>query len=425
MNLPNGWKNTNLSEILSSEPQNGYSPNCVDYNTGKWVLGLGNLTESGLSLKTLKNVLPDDNRINTFNLQKGDFLISRSNTPEKVGRVGVFHGEIENCHYPDLMMRFRVNEKIANISFVEKILTSFQTQRYFQSCAAGSSSTMVKINKETVKNAPLLLPPLPEQKAIAALLSTWDSAIEKMERLISAKEKKQKLVSNWLLFGHKRINRKTESLAEYNYYKLPIDWKLVKIESVGNEVSVRNNDVDATVLSCSKYAGFVDSLDYFGKKVYSDDISNYKVIAKWQFGYPANHIEEGSIGFLEHRELGIVSPIYVVFSVTCQGVYPPYLYKILKSDVYRHIFQTSTSASVDRRGSLRWDEFSKIRIPIPPIEEQRNIADTINAMNAEVKMLKALLEKYKLQKRGLMQNLLTGEWRVKTEINQPEGDRLC
>jgi len=273
-----------------------------------------------------------------------------------------------------------------------------------------------KLNKATLEKLPILLPPFPEQKAIADLLSTWDKAIEKIERLIQAKEKQLRQMSRWLLFGHKRLGNQKNELTDGHFFKYPSDWALVKIGKVAKEVSARNGESKETVLSCSKYDGFVNSLDYFGKQVFSSDTSNYKVVKKGQFGYPSNHVEEGSIGLLEHCQKGIVSPIYVVFEVSKEKVHSPYLYKLLKTDIYRHIFQVSTSSSVDRRGSLHWGDFSKIKVPVPSLEEQQQISETLSSTQHEIDLLKQLADKYKTQKRGLMQKMLTGEWRVLPDV---------
>lgn len=166
------------------------------------------------------------------------------------------------------------------------------------------------------------------------------------------------------------------------------------------------------MLSCTKYDGLVDSLAYFDKQIYSVDTSKYKVVKKGQFAYATNHIEEGSIGYQSLYPKGLVSPMYTVFE-TNQFIDNSYLYKVLKTDVYRHIFQVNTSASVDRRGSLRWKEFAKLPFPLPPIEEQKQIAATLNTARQEIDLLKKQAEAFRKQKRGLMQKLLTGRWRVK------------
>lgn len=91
---------------------------------------------------------------------------------------------------------------------------------------------------------------------------------------------------------------------------------------------------------------------------------------------------------------------------------PEYLYALFKTDTYRHIFSISTNASVDRRGSLRWREFSLIQVPRPPNEEQRAIVDFLNTADSDIILLEKKLKALEKQKRGLMQKLLTGEIRV-------------
>jgi len=276
-------------------------------------------------------------------------------------------------------------------------------------------STLLHVQKSDITNQVVNVPSLKEQQNIGKILLACDELIEKTERLIHVKQVQLMQLSKELLFGRKKLVKPQSELIDDHFFKYPSDWGLAKIGEVAREVSLRNSDYDTTVLSCSKYDGFVNSLDYFGKQVFSSDTSNYKVIHKGQFGYPSNHIEEGSIGLLEHCEKGIVSPIYVVFEVDENKVYAPYLYKLFKTDIYRHIFQVSTSSSVDRRGSLRWKTFSKIKILLPTLEEQQQIAETLSIAQQEIDLLKQIAEKYKTQKRGLMQKLLTGEWRVNTD----------
>jgi type I restriction enzyme S subunit len=92
-----------------------------------------------------------------------------------------------------------------------------------------------------------------------------------------------------------------------------------------------------------------------------------------------------------------------------------YLYKLLKSDLYIHIYQVNTSASVDRRGSLRWGVFSHIRIPLPSLDEQRAIAAVLDRQQEELRVLERKRETLQQQKKGLMQQHLTGKVRVKVD----------
>ena len=66
------------------------------------------------------------------------------------------------------------------------------------------------------------------------------------------------------------------------------------------------------------------------------------------------------------------------------SVITEYLYAVFKTDTFRHIFAISTNASVDRLGSLRWREFSLIRVPLPPIKEQQAIVEVLNVADNEI-----------------------------------------
>ena len=192
-----------------------------------------------------------------------------------------------------------------------------------------------------------------------------------------------------LLTGKNRFPgfAKTKDRNSYRFFDLPTDWKCSRIREIARDCSERNTQRDKlTVLSCSKHFGFVESSEYFGKQIFSADTSNYKIIRRGCFGYPSNHIEEGSIGLLLNHDIGMVSPIYTVFKCN-ESVVPEFLYVLFKTETYRHIFSISTNASVDRRGSLRWREFSLIQVPIPSESEQRAIVYVLQAADKEINVL--------------------------------------
>ena len=155
----------------------------------------------------------------------------------------------------------------------------------------------------------------------------------------------------------------------------------------------------------------MDSSSYFSKQIFGKDLSLYKVVRRGRFAYATNHLEEGSIGYQELYDEALVSPMYTVFE-TLDRVLDKFLYLVLKTNRYRHIFAVNTNASVNRRGSLRWKEFARIRVPLPPKEEQEILIRVFSTVDREI----ALLRKQQLalwqQKQGLMQKLLSGEWRV-------------
>lgn len=417
--FPADWSVKPIGKILLSS-QYGTSKSGSEF--GVPVIGMKNLQDGKVDFKDLSFVSLDDNEKDKLLIKDGDILLNRTNSYDLVGKVGFVEKAIEAV-FASYLVRLEVDKTKSDSRFVAMWLSSFWADLMIKKIATRAIS-QANVNPTEFKKfcfVPVL--PLLEQKAIANLLSTWDEAIEKNKQLIQAKQKQFRQLSRWLLFGHSRFGNQNSVFADEKFFKYPSDWELIKIGKVTKEVSSRNAESEETVLSCSKYDGFVNSLDYFGKQVFSNDTSNYKVVRKGQFGYPSNHVEEGSIGLLEHCEKGIVSPIYVVFESSKDKVHAPYLFKLLKSDIYRHIFKISTSSSVDRRGSLRWGGFSKIKVLVPSLEEQKQISDALSTAQHEIDLLKHVSDKYKAQKRGLMQKLLTGEWRIKPEIvNQLEGE---
>jgi type I restriction enzyme S subunit len=163
------------------------------------------------------------------------------------------------------------------------------------------------------------------------------------------------------------------------------------------------------VYSVTKHDGLVPSLEYFGKQVFSRNLDGYKRLQAGDFAYATNHIEEGSIGLLrEGQPPGLVSPMYTVFRPT-ERVDPEFLFALLKTESYRRVFETRMSASVDRRGSLRWKGFARIKVALPSLDEQRRIATTLRLVDQEIELLAALRDQIALQKRALLSKLLSGE----------------
>nr|WP_081908449.1 restriction endonuclease subunit S [Nonlabens ulvanivorans] len=130
------------------------------------------------------------------------------------------------------------------------------------------------------------------------------------------------------------------------------------------------------------------------------------------FAYATNHIEEGSIGYQDFNNVGLVSPMYTVFK-TENSIDDSYFYKVLKSYKLIYEYKRHMEGSIDRRGGLRWKNFKRIKVTIPKKEEQIAIASVLDSADKEIGLLNKQLEQLKIQKKGLMQQLLTGKKRLK------------
>jgi type I restriction enzyme S subunit len=283
--------------------------------------------------------------------------------------------------------------------YVSCQLRSHRVRSWLLQNAIGT--TMASLNQGILKKIPLSLPPRPEQEAIASALTDIDELIHGLDQLISKKQSIKQAAMQELLTGKRRLPG------------FEGEWEARRIAEVGEPCSEKNTEgAILPVLTCSKHVGFMDSLGYFKNQVFSKDLSAYKVIRRDEIGYPANHIEEGSIGLQVLYDIALVSPIYIVFRVT-KDTSSYFLHRLLKLDSYRNRFRTATSSSVDRRGSLRWPAFSEITVMLPPTRaEQDVIAAVLSVLEAELASLEARLGKARELKQGMMQQLLTGKIRL-------------
>jgi len=278
------------------------------------------------------------------------------------------------------------------------------------------TSGQTGIDMEALKSYPFPLPPKPEQNKIVKLIKTWDEAIGLNEQLIAAKQKGKQALIQQLLTGQVRFYEYviSQGKQDTDYGELPTDWQYVPIDSIAVQVGDTNSqNLSLPVLSCTKYEGLVDSLEYFGRQMFSEDLQKYKVVKRHQFAYATNHIEEGSIGYQNLYDAALISPMYTVFQSSENQVHDGFLYRVLKTERYRQIFALNTNGSVNRRGSLRWKEFSKIKVPLPTLPEQQQISNVIDTFDKEIDLLQQKLAALRQQKQGLMQQLLTGKIRVK------------
>ena len=69
------------------------------------------------------------------------------------------------------------------------------------------------------------------------------------------------------------------------------------------------------------------------------------------------------------------------------------------------------------RANIGQKDLSNVPVIIPPINEQKAIASLLKIWDTAIEKTKALAEQYRAQKRGLMQKLLTGKWRIQTGDN--------
>lgn len=415
--VPEGWTYTVLGHVM--EFKNGLNFTKSDVGEEIKIVGVADFKDFSQlrSTESLGTINVSCEVRDEELLKDGDLLFVRSNgNKDLIGRCLYFPCVTERISFSGFTIRGRAKKSLVIPEYIALVARSSLMKQ--QISRAGGGTNISNLSQQILSDIAFPLPPISEQKKIAKILSTWDRAITATERLLFNSQKQKKALMQQLLTGNRRLlkNDKEHGFKKTTYGYIPADWQYLKIGDICSQILEKNTSgADYPVLSCTKREGFVDSLKYFKKRVYSENTSGYRLIPMDCFGFPANHIEEGSIGLQRAYDVGLVSPIYVVFMADQEKVNNEYLYALLKTEHYRQIFSSATNSSVDRRGSLRWKEFSSIHVPLPPLSEQKKIATVLVTIDEEVEKLKNTLNYIKQEKKALMQQLLTGKRRVKTE----------
>jgi type I restriction enzyme S subunit len=373
-------------------------------------LRVANVQAGALDLSAVLTIEVEGKDVPRYSLRTGDVLMTEGGDFDKLGRGTIWAGEIGPCLHQNHVFSVRCDQERLLPDWLSWVSGSHYGRRYFLLCSK-QSTNLASINSSQLKAFPLPLPSIAQQKRIATIIKAADAQSDAMSRLIEAKRTFKRGLMQQLLTGQKRFPEfvRSEERHPGQFGTVPKDWSVVHLAEIAHEVKARGETDGAVVYSVTKHDGLVPSLEYFGKQVFSRNLDGYKRLQPGDFAYATNHIEEGSIGLLrEGQPPGLVSPMYTVFRPT-ERVDPEFLFVLLKTESYRRVFETRMSASVDRRGSLRWKEFARIKVGLPPLDEQRRIAATLRLADREIALLAALRDQIALQKRAVLSKLLSGE----------------
>lgn len=159
--------------------EQGWSPSPSEKNQeSDWnVLSLAAVKEGRFNKTEIKPFSGDKSRCERLKVNKGDFLLTRSNTREYVGAVCLVDDVFENTIFSDLIYRIIFNTHFLLPSFALYYFQSAYARQQIERDAHGSSSTMVKITHKDISNWKISLPSIEQQKIISKRLHTLDIAV--------------------------------------------------------------------------------------------------------------------------------------------------------------------------------------------------------------------------------------------------------
>ncbi len=389
------WPMTSLEDV--AEIQTGLSKSAA--RQGKFVqlpyLRVANVQDGHFDLTEIKEIDVPADMVDRFRVRTGDVLLTEGGDFDKLGRGAVWQGQIKDCVHQNHIFVVRPHPHKLDARFFALQTQGPRGRAYFQSCSK-QSTNLASINSTQLRQFPAAVPPLPEQYKISDILTTWDTALEKLDALIAAKERRKKALMQQLLSGKRR-------------YPGQIAVKFVKLSEVAKEKSIRNvNAFDRSRLfAVTKAEGMVPMRE----RVQGVTVNRCKIVEYGWFAYNPMRLNIGSIARWEGSAPVMVSGDYVVFCTYEERLLSTYLHYIRQSIPWAQFVGSSGNGGVRIR--IWFDDLGRFRFPLPSLAEQQSTVTILGAADDELRLLQAKRNMVAQQKYGLMQRLLTGKVRVR------------
>ena len=366
--LPKSWRTIRLGEIVDFI--NGKAHENFIVKEGQFTLINSKFISSNGTVikKTNKQKSP---------LFKNNIVMVMSDVPN--GRA------LAKCFLVNEDNKYTLNQRICALRIKDKVdpiylFYTLNRNSYYIRFDNGVGQT--NLRKDEVLSCQLSMPSFLEQKRIVDILSTWDQAIEKLEKLISAKEKQFKWLLKKLIYDQKNNP----------------NWEKVKLEKILNYEQPTNYIVHST-----KYNDQHNTSVLTAGKTFIIGYTNEK------YGvFPINKL-----------------PVIIFDDFTTAKQFVNFPFKVKSSAMkillpeketvdIKFVFYSMKNITFQVKSHKRFwiSQYSKFRIPIPSFSEQKKITEILSKWEKEIENLKQLSKKYCQQKKGLMQQLLTGKIRL-------------
>ncbi|HLB69412.1 MAG TPA: restriction endonuclease subunit S [Candidatus Methanoperedens sp.] len=404
--MPEGWKALKLEDV--GVLQYGFTASAKNDNTGIKLLRITDITDIGIDWPNVPYCDLKDSEFKKYELSKGDVLFARIGST--TGKTCYIDRHVKGV-FASYLIRFR--------PLADDIETNFlyfytQSRLYWSQINKNKEAHLKKgINAKVLGNLLMPLPPLPEQRRIAEVLGTVDSAIQKVGGAIESTERLKKGLMQRLLMrgiGHERFK-------ESEVGRVPEEWEVVRLGDVADDF-VGGGTPSTT------------NPDYWNGKIawMTSSHINGRIVNSGQRLITEKGLKESSTHLIPKDNLlvatrvGIgkaaINSIDVAISQDLTGVIikkdkvnADYIYWVLLANLnkLKSLAQGSTI-----KGILK-DDLANLKIPLPPLPEQRRIAEILSAVDRKLELERRRKEKLSRVKKGLMNELLTGRKRLKVE----------
>ena len=323
-------------------------------------------------------VSPDTEIDEHYRVKENDILFAR--TGASTGKTYLYDPKDGRLYYAGFLIRMNVSPR--NDS--RFVFYQTQTPRYKKWVQIMSMrSGQPGINSQEYSSYRCFLPKLEEQQKIAKLLTIIDQRISIQNKVIEDLKCVKESITRRL------INQKDESS------------RIVTLGEITEIVSRRNkNKENYPMYSVTNDKGFVPQEELFeDREMVGEDIGVYKIVLKDEIAYNPARINVGSIGQYTGDSPCMISSLYVCIKAR-KGIDSKWLIQILRSEHLVYYYNLYAEGGV--RLYLFYPNFSRIRVTLPPLEQQSRIAAILGQIENKIKLESSILSGYRQTKQALL-----------------------
>lgn len=397
----NEWKKTQLGAVMDFK--NGLNTEKSNYGNGVKFVNVMDVFKNDILTedKIIGRINLDPKKIEDNLLEYGDILFNRtSETYDEIAMSAVY---LDNkpATFGGFVIRGRPIKETFDPNYSVYAFQSFDFRN--QVIKLGQGAVRANIGQKDLAKVNFLIPPIEEQKKIAEILSTWDKAIETVEKLVANSQQQKKALMQQLLTGQKR-------LLDDNDVKFKGEWEELQIKEIGTVVTGSTppkNDSD----NYNGNISWATAEDFKGKYVSNTKLKLTELGAKKARILPKGAVLVtciASIGknAIADEVMGTNQQINAV--IVNESNSNEFLYYQIEFNVKELI----SLAGITAVPIVNKSSFEKIKLSMPSLKEQEKIAQVLTLADREIDLYQQQIDKLKLEKKALMQQLLTGQKRV-------------
>ena len=394
------WEQRKLSEVASSF-EYGLNAAAKEYDGVNKYIRITDIDDLSRVFKDDDLTSPDTDlsAASNYKLHDGEILFAR--TGASVGKSFIYRESDGHVYFAGFLIRAKIKSEY-DPEFVFQNTLGVSYEKYIQ--ITSQRSGQPGVNAQEYGEYTFLVPDYTEQKKIGGFLRQLDNLITLHQRKLDD----LKLLKKGLL--QKMFPKNGEKIPEIRFPGFADDWEQRKLDQIAQKITLKNQDrsITETLTNSAEY-GVISQGEFFDKEITNmDNISGYYVISPGDFVYNPRISNSAPCGPINRNELnrkGIMSPLYMVFSV--KDVNPDYLKQFFKSTLWHRFMYLNgdTGARADRF-AIKDKIFFEMPIPISKERtEQEKIGSFLNSFDTLITLHQRKLDDLKLLKKGLLQEM--------------------